>query len=230
MSHLYCAQGGWARRWAVASGNVSGHRWGVDMPNGTAGARDRLIDATEACFHRFGVAKTTVEDVAETAQVSRATVYRYFTGRDELLLAVLLRHAQAFLGRLAVRLDAAADLSDAIVNGVAFTVTSVRKDDTLALLFAPEASGHTTSVAGASKALFEMSIEFLRPLLAAAQAEGRLQEGIAVDDAAEWLLRIIVSLLTMDGPRRRTEPQLKSLVRAFVVPALVVAAPSAEAD
>lgn len=201
-------------------------RWGADIPGDSLEARQRLIDAAALCFHRFGVAKTTVEDVAETAGVSRATVYRYFNGRDELILAVLLRHARIFLGRLAVRLGAQPTLEDAIVDGIAYTIKTVRKDKTLALLFAPEAAGLTSSVAGASQALFEVSIEFLRPLLENARASGTLREGIEVDDAAEWLLRTILSLLTVDGPRRRTEAQSKALVRHFVLPALIV--PGAE--
>ena len=35
-------------------------RWGTEAPNDTAAARERLIDAAEACFQRFGVMKTTV--------------------------------------------------------------------------------------------------------------------------------------------------------------------------
>ena len=66
-------------------------RWGDAVPSDTAAARERLVDAAETCIDRFGLAKTTVEDVAREAAVSRATIYRYFANRDELVLAVLLR-------------------------------------------------------------------------------------------------------------------------------------------
>lgn len=196
-------------------------RWGADTPGTNVEARLRLVDAAEVCFRRFGVAKTTVEDIAETAQVSRATVYRYFKGRDEVLLAVLLRHAQAFLDRLGQRLAREVDVADAIVSGILYTVKSVRKDESLALLFAPEAAGLTSSVAGASEALFEISIDFLRPMLESAQANGRLRPGIEIDDAAEWLLRTILSLLTVEGPRKPSDARMKGLVTHFVLPALV---------
>ena len=52
--------------------------------------RERLLQATYDCVARWGLAKTTVEDAAREAGVSRATVYRYFPGgRDELLSAVV---------------------------------------------------------------------------------------------------------------------------------------------
>src|SRR2546423_14837393 len=72
--------------------------------NRTAGAtndkteeiRDYLVRAAEVCFERHGVTKTTIEDVAATANVSRPTIYRYFKNREGLLLAVLLRALRHF--------------------------------------------------------------------------------------------------------------------------------------
>src|SRR6478672_7803463 len=71
--------------------SVSKLRWGDQVPAGVEAARQRLLDAAETCIDRFGLAKTTVEDIATEAKVSRATIYRYFDNRDELVLAVVLR-------------------------------------------------------------------------------------------------------------------------------------------
>lgn len=196
-------------------------RWGADAPNDTSAARERLIDAAEACFHRYGVMKTTVEDVAATAKVSRATVYRYFDGRDAIILGVLLREAGRFLGRLRDKLAAQPDLETAVLTGVIFTVKSVRADENLALLFAPEAAGMTGSVAGASAALFDVTAEFLKPLFQAAQESGQLRPGVDLDDAAEWTLRTILSLLTVAGPRSRSAAEQYRYLQTFLVPALV---------
>src|SRR5690349_16253304 len=116
-------------------------RWGVDAPDDPVAARARLLTAAEVCFSRYGVMKTTVEDVATEAKVSRATVYRYFEGRDELVLGVLLMEAKRFLTKLQKRIAAQSNISDAIVEGVLFTVEAVRADTNLALLFAPETAG-----------------------------------------------------------------------------------------
>ena len=52
--------------------------------------RERILQATYDCVGRWGLAKTTIEDAAREAGVSRATVYRYFPGgRDELIGAVV---------------------------------------------------------------------------------------------------------------------------------------------
>ncbi|MBV9252708.1 MAG: helix-turn-helix transcriptional regulator, partial [Actinobacteria bacterium] len=49
----------------------------------------RILDATLRCIGRWGVAKTTLEDVAREAGCSRATVYRAVPGgKDGLIEAV----------------------------------------------------------------------------------------------------------------------------------------------
>lgn len=201
-------------------------RWGTEAPNDTAAARERLIDAAEACFQRFGVMKTTVEDVARIAQVSRATVYRYFAGRDELILGVLLREGNRFLDRLSVQIAEEPDLPEAIVEGVLFTIRAIQSDENLALLFAPEAAGITTSIAGASAALFDITAQFLRPYFEAAQGDGTLRGGVDLDEAAEWVLRSILSLVAVDGPRPRDDDEIRRFLRTFLVPALVPVAPT----
>jgi AcrR family transcriptional regulator len=204
---------------------VADLRWGEDVPADVSDARRRLLDAAEACFAHYGVAKTTVEDVAAKAKVSRATVYRYFDGRDDLLLGVLLREAGRFLGRLDKRLDKERDFATAIVDGVLFTISAVRADRHLALLFAPEAAGITSEIAGASDALFKANAEFLRPRLEAAREAGALRAGLDLDEAAEWVLRTILSLLTIKGPVARSEAANRRYLLTYLVPALAAEPP-----
>lgn len=195
-------------------------RWGTEAPSDTDSARIRLIDAAESCFSKYGVLKTTVEDVASAAKVSRATVYRYFSDRDELILGVLLRQANRFLDRLRIEIERDPKFENAIVNGVMFTVKAVRADEHLALLFAPEVAGVTTAVAGASEAMFELTTEFLRPFFEAARENGDLRGDVDLEEAAEWTLRVVLSLLTVEGPVSRKPEQERRFLATYLVPAL----------
>lgn len=196
--------------------------WRSDAPTSVDDARDRLVDAAEACFTRFGVAKTTLEDIATEAGVSRATVYRYFEGgRDEIILGVVLREGREFLESLGRRVQREQTLGDAIVEGVLYTVAAVRKNDHLALLFAPDVAGHTTSIAGASAALYELTQDFLRPIFEQARTAGQLRDGIIAEDAAEFVLRMILSLLSVAGPRERSQAKEREFLRTYCAGALV---------
>src|SRR5689334_1463232 len=59
-------------------------------PEGSA-LQDRVLDAAERCFARWGAAKTSIDDVAAEAGLSRATVYRHMGNRGELITAVGIR-------------------------------------------------------------------------------------------------------------------------------------------
>ncbi len=54
------------------------------------GASDeRIVDGALRCIARWGLAKTTVEDVAREAGCSRATLYRAFPGGKDAILAAV---------------------------------------------------------------------------------------------------------------------------------------------
>lgn len=196
-------------------------RWGPNRPDGTDEARERLIDAAEGCLEKYGVNKTTVADVASAANVSRATVYRYFKDRDELVLAVLAREADEFLLKMKRKFTINGPLDDQLVNGIYFMLDGARSDPKLALLFAPEVLGLTVSIRGGFDLLFERASWALRPVLEHATKSGQLRKGITVDETVEWLLRIVLSLLTVRSDTLQTKPQVSAFVRRFVVPSLM---------
>lgn len=187
------------------------------MPQAT-GVRERIVNAAEGCFARYGVGKTTVEDIAAAAGLSRATVYRSFAGgRDEVILEVLMRDMRRFLDRLAGRLGTEHSVPDAIVEGVVDAVAFVRGEPRVAALLTPEAAGHTqAAVVRAAGQVLSLCADHVRPYFDAAQREGLLRADITVEGAVEFLFRIISSLIALP---RQDEP--RGFLRTYVVPALV---------
>jgi AcrR family transcriptional regulator len=71
---------------------------------------ERIVAATLRCISRWGVGKTSLDDVAREAGVSRATVYRLFPGgRDGLFEAVARHEIARFFAAVGTRLAAADD-------------------------------------------------------------------------------------------------------------------------
>jgi AcrR family transcriptional regulator len=51
--------------------------------------RQRLIDVAEALFYRKGIRAVGVDEIIAEAQVAKATLYRHFAGKEQLIAAYL---------------------------------------------------------------------------------------------------------------------------------------------
>jgi AcrR family transcriptional regulator len=204
---------------------VARTRWGDDAPADGEEARARLVDAAEACIDRKGLAKTTLEDVARQAKVSRATVYRYVDNRDELMLAVLLRDLDRSIETPLADFVAGADTPEAYATALADTAAyllhTIRSSPRLRQLLQREGQGLSATIAGASDALFHEHADDLRPRLEDARRRGLVRDDLDADELAEWILRAILSLLTVAGPVARGPDEERRYLRALLGPALV---------
>ncbi len=57
-------------------------------------ARQRLIDVAEALFYRKGIRAVGVDEVIAAAQVAKATLYRHFGSKEQLVNAYLERRGR----------------------------------------------------------------------------------------------------------------------------------------
>ncbi|UKJ62593.1 TetR/AcrR family transcriptional regulator [Cellulosimicrobium cellulans] len=76
-------------------------------------ARDRLLDAAEALFVEHGIAATGVDAVLRRAEVSPATLYAHFPGKDHLVAAYLGRRHERWRAAWDAALDRCGDDADA---------------------------------------------------------------------------------------------------------------------
>ena len=73
--------------------------------------KGQLLNAARSVVARFGYRKTTLEDIAAEAGVSRATLYYYFPNKEEVFRALIVHEIERFQTVLleAVDPDAPAD-------------------------------------------------------------------------------------------------------------------------
>ena len=126
-----------------------------------------MLEAAKRCCERYGFAKTSIDDVAAEARVSRATLYRMFPGgKDVLFDALRVRELEDFFHRLRAGIEGADTLDDLLVRTVVCATRELRADEHLAIMLASE-PGETVSdlsVEGLPR-IIRVATAFLVPLV-----------------------------------------------------------------
>ncbi len=179
----------------------------------------RVIDAALRCVARWGIGKTTLDDVAREASCSRATIYRLFPGgKDALLDAISRSELDRFFTGLAQRFDEATTLEDLLVSGVVYASNAITGHEALqfVLAYEPELVLPKVAFHHADRVLSSVSA-FAAPYLASYVGDDEAPR------VAEWVARLVLTytLAPADGVDVGDEESVRRLVRTYVLPGLV---------
>ena len=171
------------------------------------------------CLARQGVAKSTVDDIAREAGLSRATVYRTFPqGKDGILGAVVETEVARLFSSLAVVMGEAHDLEDVLVAGIVEAARRLSSHEALGYLLEHEPGLVLPHLTFARLDQILLAIGDL-----AAPFFGRWLEPEQASRAAEWAGRIVLAYTPDRNPATDlTDPEeTRALVRAFVLPGVL---------
>jgi AcrR family transcriptional regulator len=191
----------------------------MSRPTATAGppagvptdTKTRILDGAEACIRRSGLRRLSMGDVADAAGVSRASVYNHFADRDAVVGAILSRAAEHFVASSEDSVHRRRTLAGQVAEAAIFirthradpTHTVAPGDELLATLLTVRVDG-----------LISRWIDFWLPYLAAAESRGEIRPGLDHRGAAEWIVRILLSLAVM--PSATVDLDDPEAVRGFV--------------
>lgn len=80
--------------------------------------REQILATARRRFARTGYENTSLDDIASSAGVTKPVLYRHFTGKRDLYLAVLDEHLAELIRRLWVALSAAPDPQQRLHDGL----------------------------------------------------------------------------------------------------------------
>jgi len=183
------------------------------------GPRQRILEATYACVARWGLSKTTVEDAAREAGLSRATVYRYFPGgRDELIDAVVSWQFLLFFVSLYEEVHGATSLEEVLERGLVFARRSLVEHEVLQKMLETEPEVLMPKLTVESNRTVGLVAGFLVPYL----HEHGMAEGVEIHEAADFLARMILSYISSPGHWDLGDPeQVATLVRTELLAGVV---------
>lgn len=181
----------------------------------------RVLEATKTCLERWGFAKLTIEDIANQARVSRATIYRMFPGgKDVLFEAMRVRELQEFFDDLQSEVVGADSLADLLVRTVVTATRRLREDDHLALMLAAEPGTILSQLTSDGvPRIIRMATTFLVPF---AEPYLTREQSVAVIDV---LSRLTISYFL--APSDVVDLGDSASARAFLAPFIATLAPSA---
>lgn len=171
---------------------------GTSSETSVSSTRDRLLDATERCLRRSGIRRTTVSEIAQEAGVSRAWLYRHFPDKASLVVATLSRTDERFWAEAHARVSAARGLSAQVAAAVELALE--QQPGALLLQLKQDEPADFAEMVGTGLAeLMPGMARFWHEYLDAARLAGEVRADLDVVLAAEWVIRIVISLVTVPG-------------------------------
>ncbi len=193
-------------------------RWGLDSTIKTLTAKERLLNAAKACYERKGISKTTMEDIAQEAKVTRRTVYRHFSGQQDILTGVVYREVNAFWASLLQELEHVDSFGDFLVEALIYTLHHAPKTATHSFLFNQDILPVVNQIYISSEKFVTQRAEFLRPVFERLNQDKALNPELDLIMITEWFNRIAVSYLATPSPFYQTETELRKLFHAMLPP------------
>ena len=146
--------------------------------------RQRILRASRQLFSAKGYEETTMDDVAERSEVSKATLYNYFPGKDSLLMGIaeaeLEQIREMIEGELAEEPSALERLRRVLEAFVLDSMCYISLSRKISYLNSCEDSGMFAT-------RLEM-VRILRGLVCQAQDAGELRRDMDADDITELVM------------------------------------------
>ncbi len=188
---------------------------------GTDELLDRVAAAALAQFAEFGIRRSTIDDVARRAGVSRVTVFRRFENKQRLIEVVVAREIRRGVAELARVWQDGDSLEQRMLQGLSFTVSFVSGHPLFDRLLRSEPEVLLPLLTVDGGPALELYRSLIAELLWAEIRAGRAASA-EPDRVAEVIARLAISLvLTRDGTLRLDDADsMGALVKHVLLPIL----------
>lgn len=192
----------------------------LNVPEGDK-TYEKILDAGLALFVEFGLRRTTMEDVATKAGIGRATAYRRFADKDQLIQVVILRECQRELSRIEADLRKIEGGLERVLESFVLAVTRAHRHPLLRRLMTSEPE---TILPMLTQRLWQMMGFFriyLASLLDTVKKDGEIRDQSS-EMLAELMLRLVQSMvLSPDGVMNPAdEKSIRNVAELYLRPLL----------
>ncbi|GAA2620893.1 helix-turn-helix domain-containing protein [Actinomadura fulvescens] len=185
-------------------------------------SRARILDAAYEQFCRMGIQRSTMDDVARRAGVSRITVYRRFATKDALVEQVVRREFRRYFDQFLVEIQQAATAADRVVLGFVSSLRAIRRNPLIGGLITTEPDLLVTSLIKDGGMTVATVRQFVAGQLRHEQRADNVPDDLDIDHVAELMVRVSASFLAIPSHLIDLDDdgQLAAVARRFLVPML----------
>nr|WP_143104934.1 TetR/AcrR family transcriptional regulator [Amycolatopsis regifaucium] len=182
----------------------------------------RLLDAAYEQFCRMGIRRSTMEDVARRAGVSRITAYRRFATKDALVEQVVRREFRRYFDQFLIDIQDAESAADRVVLGFASALRAIRHNPLIGGLMTVEPDVLVPSMVSDGGHTLATVQRFVAGQLRREQHAGHVSEDVDVELVAELMTRVSASFLVTPSHviDLDDDEQVREVARRFLVPML----------
>lgn len=127
--------------------------------------REHILEAAEQLFARFGIKKTTMDDIAKKAHMGKSSLYYYFKSKEEVFEGVIRKDSQLFKNKLTVAVGNGNSPQEKIRNYVVTRMIHLKELSNYYTTLTEEYLDHYTFVENARREFVDYEISTLSSIL-----------------------------------------------------------------
>jgi AcrR family transcriptional regulator len=159
------------------------------------GTRERILVAAARRFRRVGVAATRMDDIADEVGMQRPHLYRYFSGKDDIVRQVIVdevrRRGRDLRSRISLRGPVGPLLLKSIVDGLELSAA----DEVTRYMVSPEAAHDVERIIAAPGGVVDSGWDYWGPLIAYGRGRGEIRDDLDDTEIVRWFVSLTFMLL-----------------------------------
>jgi len=176
--------------------------------------RDNILAAAEKIFARFGIKKTTMEEIAKAARMGKSTLYYYFKSKEEVYAEVNEKESTLLKSKLQEAIDEVQDPRDQMGAYILTRMTYLRNLSNYYTTLTAEYLEHYAFVEKIRKDFTDYEIQMISRIL----KNGNQKNTFSVPKVAPTARMIALALKGMEYPliieekEEKLEPMIKLML------------------
>lgn len=184
---------------------------------------ERVEQAAYDCFERFGIDKTTIEDIAAEAGLSRATIYKHFRNKDELVAHITALEIAKINQEVRTRFVRKSRFADSLAECLLLVVRAAMSSRCLRMVL--HTSDYPSKAADPGSEAHRRQRAWWGSLLDDAAKAGEFASDLSMDEIVSWLTNAEQMLVLKIEAVDISDDELRRFIHRMIVLPLLLQYP-----